>query len=93
MEQYHILLLRILKVNRMKLKENDIVVLTVDIQKKNLKAGDIGTIVYSHKGGTAYEVEFATFAGETISVETLYASQIRPVSENEIPHVRSVKVA
>lgn len=77
----------------MKLKENDIVVLTVDIHEKSLKAGDIGTIVYSHKEGTAYEVEFATFNGETISVETLYSSQIRPVSEDEIPHVRSVKVA
>lgn len=71
----------------------EIVVLIDDLPKANLKAGDIGTIVACHEHNSAYEVEFVTFSGETISVETLLSSQIRPVDENEIPHVRLVRVA
>ena len=75
------------------MKEFDIVVLTIDIPKSNLKTGDIGTIVMCHKNGEAYEVEFVKFNGETISVECLYNSDIRHVSNDEIPHVRLIKVA
>lgn len=77
----------------MRLKENDIVVLTIDLANSKLKAGDIGTVVMCHKDFQAYEVEFITFSGETVAVETLTSAQIRPVLQNEIPHVREVKVA
>ena len=75
------------------MKENDIVVLTVDISSSNLRIGDIGTIVMCHSNNAAFEVEFITFSGETISVETLESSCIRPVANDEIPHVRLVRVA
>ncbi|KAF0141333.1 MAG: hypothetical protein FD122_1581 [Stygiobacter sp.] len=75
------------------MKENEIVVLAVDLPQSGLKNGDIGTIVMCHKNNTAYEVEFVKFNGETISVETLNNSQIRPVANDEIPHVRLIKVA
>lgn len=75
------------------MKENDIVVLTIDIPKSSLKSGDIGTIVMCHKNGDAFEVEFVKFNGETISVECLEKTYIRHVSKDEIPHVRLIKVA
>ncbi|MEK6552051.1 MAG: DUF4926 domain-containing protein [Bacteroidota bacterium] len=76
-----------------KIKETEIVVLTVDLPDSELKTGALGTVVMCHKNNSAFEVEFVTFSGETFAVETLSQSQIRPVSENEIPHVRLVKVA
>lgn len=76
----------------MKLKEMEIVVLTVDKPDKNLKTGDVGTIVFCHEKNNIYEVEFTTFNGDTVSVETLTGSEVRPVSKNEILHARKVKV-
>ncbi|KAF0152260.1 MAG: hypothetical protein FD143_1182 [Ignavibacteria bacterium] len=75
------------------MKENDIVVLTIDITKSNLKSGDLGVIVMCHRNGEAFEVEFVKFNGETISVECLEKQFIRHVSNDEIPHVRLIKVA
>ena len=49
----------------MTIKEHDCAVLTADLPKEGLKAGDVGTVVHIHKGGSAYEVEFMTFAGKT----------------------------
>lgn len=72
--------------------ENEIVVLAIDLPESGLKIGDIGTIVMCHNNSLGYEVEFVKFNGETISVETLNGSQIRPVANDEIPHVRLVQV-
>jgi hypothetical protein len=77
----------------MKIKEHDCVVLTADLPGENLKAGDVGTIVHIHKGGVAYEVEFFTFAGDTIAVETVDASNVRPVGKRDISHVRELQMA
>ena len=77
----------------MKIKEHDCVVLTADLPGENLKAGDVGTIVHIHKGGVAYEVEFFTFAGDTIAVETVDASNVRPVGKRDISHVRELQTA
>ena len=60
---------------------------------EGLKAGDIGTVVHIHGGGAAYEVEFMTLAGETVSVVTLLHSQIRPIAPREIAHVRDMQAA
>ena len=46
----------------MKLKEHDIVTLTVDLPKDSLRAGDVGTIVHVHASGEAFVVEFADHA-------------------------------
>ncbi len=77
----------------MNIKENSVVVLKEDLSKLGLKSGDLGTVVFCHQNNSAFEVEFSTFSGETIAVTTLSYSQVRSVSENEIPHVRLVKVA
>ena len=39
----------------MTIKEHDCVVLTTDLPKEGLKAGDVGTVVHIHGDGAAYE--------------------------------------
>ncbi len=72
------------------MKELDIVVLTEDLTELELQAGDIGTIVLTHGGNAGFEVEFSTLDGETIAVETLLPTQIRPITRGEIAHVRKL---
>lgn len=68
--------------------ELDSVVLFRDIDKHNLKCGDIGAVVHCYEGGTAYEVEFVTAAGETVAILTLTQDDIRAMDQKEILHVR-----
>lgn len=70
------------------MKELDTVVLLKNRKKDNLKAGDIGTIVYSYNNGNAYEVEFVTGNGRTAAVITLEKEMIRKIDNNEIFHAR-----
>jgi hypothetical protein len=77
----------------MKIKEHDCVVLTADLPGENLEAGDVGTVVHIHKNGAAYEVEFFTFAGETITVATVDAANVRPVGKRDVSHVRELQAA
>jgi len=70
------------------IKEHDRVVLTAGITEEGLEAGDVGTVVHIYRQGEAFEVEFMTLDGETISVSTLPASQVRPVSTREVTHAR-----
>lgn len=73
------------------IKEHDCVVLTEDVPEEHLKAGDIGTIIHLHAGGTGYEVEFMTLAGETVAIVTLLPSQVRPIARRDIAHVRELE--
>jgi Domain of unknown function (DUF4926) len=75
------------------IKEHDFVVLTEDLPKERLKAGDIGTVVHIHENGAGYELEFMTLTGETIAIVTLLASQVRPAANREIPHARNLVAA
>ena len=77
----------------MTIKEHDCVVLTADLPNEGLKAGDVGTVVHIHGGGVAYEVEFMTLAGKTIAIATVEASDVRPVSERDLSHVRELQSA
>ena len=70
--------------------ELDPVVLTHDLPEHGLRAGDVGWVVMAHAGGAGYEVEFVTLAGETVSVVTVPADNVRPVRQNEIAHARQV---
>ena len=74
------------------LKEIDIVVLTedvtVDMTGETMKAGNVGTIVYVHGEGEAYEVEFLAPDGNTVGLATVQASQVRPVVRYEFDHAR-----
>lgn len=71
--------------------ELDRVVLDEDFPANGLKAGDVGTIVMVHQGGTGFEVEFVALDGETVGVITANADQLRPVKPGEIARVRSVE--
>jgi len=74
------------------IKENDRVVLSADIPKEGLEAGDVGTVVRVFKGAGAYEVEFLTLDGDTVCVTTVHASQVRPVNKQDITHARQRKI-
>ena len=68
--------------------EHASVVLTEDIPGACLEAGDVGVVVHIHRGGEAYEVEFMTLDGGTLTVETLSARQVREARSRDVPHVR-----
>ncbi len=70
------------------IKEHDRVVLTSDLPREHLKAGDVGTVVHVYTEGGALEVEFLTLEGKTVAVATVMASQVRSVTERDITHAR-----
>ena len=72
------------------IRQHDRVVLRADLPDEKLAAGDVGTVVHVHRGGTAYEVEFVALDGETVAVVTLERAQVRPVERREITHARRV---
>jgi hypothetical protein len=72
------------------MNEHDCVVLLQDVPEDGLQSGDIGTVVHVHPGGAGYEVEFMTLTGETITVTTLLASQVRPIQRQDVAHVREL---
>ena len=76
-------------------KEHDLIVLTTDVrdQDRDLKAGDVGTVVHVHPGDEAFVVEFTTLHGGTVAVATLLPSQMRPVTDEDIIHARRLAVA
>ena len=68
-------------------------VLTVDLPKEGLCAGDIGVVVehYSANGDTpeGYELEFLPARGDTIAVVSVSTSAVRGVGDREILAVRT----
>ncbi|NOZ50535.1 MAG: DUF4926 domain-containing protein [Chloroflexi bacterium] len=77
----------------MKFKLFDDIVLSRDIPEEMLKVGDIATIVEYHPVGhdeDGYTLEVFNALGDTVAVVTVPASAIRPVSEEDIPAVRSI---
>jgi len=75
------------------IKEHDRVILTEAIEEHGLEPGDIGAVVYVHREGKAYEVEFVTLDGTTTAVLELESYQVRVAVEREIPHARSLSAA
>jgi hypothetical protein len=75
------------------IQEHDCVVLTEDVPAEGLQAGDVGTVVHIHQGGTGYEVEFVTLTGETVALVTLMAAQVRPIARRDLTHVRELERA
>ena len=71
------------------IRELDVVVLRQDLPAAALQAGDVGTVVMVYDGGRAFEVEFTTLTGNTVSVVTLAAEAIRPVEPTDVTHVRA----
>ena len=75
-------------VSKPRLRELDRAALRQDLPNFGLIAGDVGTVVFVHADGKAYEVEFMTADGHTVAVETLTAEQVEPVSGAYILHAR-----
>ena len=72
------------------IKELDRVILTTAKPEEHLEAGDVGTVVHVYGDRSAYEVEFTTLDGRTAAVVTVEASEVRPISDREISHARTL---
>ena len=70
------------------IKEHESVVLTEALPSAGLEAGDVGVVVHVHREREAFEVEFMTLDGNTLTIETLTAKQIRAARDRDMPHVR-----
>jgi hypothetical protein len=75
------------------LTEHSSVVLTEDVPSAGLVAGDVGVIIHVHQHGAAYEVEFVTLDGGTLTIQTLEDRQVRAAGNMDILHVRECVVA
>lgn len=59
-----------------------------DLPEYDLKAGDVGVVVHIYGDGEAYELEVFALDGRTLTVVTVEAAQLRPVSRRDVLHVR-----
>jgi len=75
------------------IKELDTVVLSRDLSEHSLKQGDIGAVVHSYKEGKAFEIEFITGQGDTVTAVTLNSEDVRLMQGKEILHVRKLQAA
>jgi uncharacterized protein DUF4926 len=75
------------------LKELEPVALRQDLPEYGLVVGDVGTVVFVHRDGQAYEVEFTDADGRTLAVQTLSSDQVAPVRGRQILHVRPLTTA
>ncbi|MDE2799252.1 MAG: DUF4926 domain-containing protein [Gemmatimonadota bacterium] len=74
-------------------KEHEQIVLTADIfgdEGEELKSGDVGTIIHIHPNGEAFVVEFMSLNGDTVAIATVLPSQVRPVTNADLTHARTV---
>ena len=76
----------------MKYKLLDSVVLTNDLPKFGLCAGDLGAVVEIYEPD-GLEIEFVKASGETLAVITVSAKEVRPVESADIISVRSLSHA
>lgn len=61
----------------MRIHELDTVTLSHDIEEYGLRQGDIGAVVHCYTDHNAFEVEFVTGEGETVTVLTLTRADVR----------------
>ncbi|MDX1993430.1 MAG: DUF4926 domain-containing protein [bacterium] len=73
------------------LQEFERVALQEDLPEHGLKAGDIATIVDIHQNGKGYTLEFVSLGGKTIAIVTVFAAQVRPLEQDEVPHARKLE--
>ena len=69
------------------------VALARDISEKNLKMGDLATVVDTHPadgGEVGYSIEIFNAVGDTIAVTAVSESFLQELTDNEILHVRSL---
>lgn len=70
--------------------ELESVVLNRALPEHELKAGDVGTVVFVYPDGSQVEVEFVNGGGGTVAVLPLPTEDVRPMRPDEIHHVRAV---
>ncbi len=82
----------LLKKNNMKYSLFSRVALTTDLPDFNLKAGDVATIVDAHETANlnGYSLEIFNAKGDTITVVVVNESQIEPLRDDEVLHVRHI---
>lgn len=73
----------------MKFKKLEVAVLTRDMHKHGLRAGDMGTVVEVYPGG-GLEIEFVRGSGETQAVLTLTEKDVRKIDSHDLPAIRRV---
>ena len=66
----------------------DLIALQRDVEDKNLRAGDVGTVV-EVLNGPAVVVEFVEASGDTRAVITVEEADLRKVEPDEMLAVRS----
>ncbi len=73
------------------------VALTEDLPQKNLRRGDVATIVEYYEGRPdqepGYELEVFNAVGDTLAVVTVRESQIEAVRKDEVLSVRPLIAA
>jgi hypothetical protein len=72
------------------IRELDTVVLNVDVPKEGLQRGDVGAVVHIYPNGDL-EVEFVTFAGETVALVALKPEQVHVAGQQDLMHSRQVQ--
>ena len=80
----------------MKYKLFEEIVLNIDIPGKDLRRGDVATIVEYHPASDdedGYTLEIFNVLGDTIGVVTVPESAIEPLNEAEVFSVRSLVAA
>lgn len=72
------------------IRENDQVVLNVDIPEHGLAAGDIGKVSSAKNGENSILVGFYTLRGDHVVTTQLQRNEVRNIQEKEIAHVRAI---
>lgn len=75
------------------IQELERVALTTDLAEHGLKAGDIGMVLHIYGTHKGYEVEFVTLSGDLIALVSVYPTQIRRITQDEIANARVMKTA
>lgn len=71
------------------MEEHTSVVLTEPLPSAGQEGGDVGVVVHVHRNGEVFEVEFMTLDGNTLTIETLTAKQIRAARDRDMPRSRA----
>lgn len=75
------------------IREHSTVVVTQSMPQIGVETGDIGVVVHVHAGAAAYEVEFLSVLGRSLSVQTVLATQVRLAGHRDVPQARSRSAA
>ena len=77
-------------------EEHQQIVLTEEIfgdDGMQLKPGYVGAIVHLHPKREALVVEFMALGADTVAIATVLPSQARPVTSEDMTHVRNIALA